>query len=204
MPADTESTDGATRAQGAQRRRVRLPAPGRVLAVPLPTLPRMPSLPKLSSLPAFRRLELLKPQLPGIKLPPPERLAFYAAMGVMGVAEVIEWPVVLAVLASQAVARRSFGEAPWERRPAGSPKEQAPAWAEGGASARPAEGAGGAGAGQHAGQTREPAGPAGEPAGPAGERAGRAGEPPREASSPRPRRSPAAQRGRAKAAAPPP
>jgi hypothetical protein len=173
MPAATESTAETARGQGARRRSVRLPAPGRVVTVPVPALPRMPSLPKLPGVSALKQLELLKPQLRGIKLPPPERLAFYAAMGAMAVADVIEWPVALAILASQGVARRTFGEPPWERLPA--------------------ERAGGAGAEERASQAREHASQARE-------RASQA----REASSTRPRRSPAAQRGRTKAAAPAP
>jgi hypothetical protein len=53
-----------------------------------------------------------------LPLPHPEDLAFYAGLGVLGVLELIEWPVVVALAAGHVLLRRShsrmiteFGEA---------------------------------------------------------------------------------------------
>lgn len=45
--------------------------------------------------------------LPDVKLPPPERLAFYGGLGVLAVAGAVEWPVAAAIGVATMVARRS-------------------------------------------------------------------------------------------------
>jgi hypothetical protein len=48
--------------------------------------------------------------LPGVKLPPPERLAFYGGLGALAVAGAVEWPVAAAIGVATMVARRSRRE----------------------------------------------------------------------------------------------
>jgi len=45
--------------------------------------------------------------LPEVKLPPPERLAFYGGLGALAVLGAVEWPVAAAIGAATVVARRN-------------------------------------------------------------------------------------------------
>ncbi len=48
--------------------------------------------------------------LPDVKLPPPERMAFYGGLGALAAVGVVEWPVAAAIGAAAVVARRSRRE----------------------------------------------------------------------------------------------
>ena len=44
--------------------------------------------------------------MPGVKMPPPERLAFYGGLGALAVVGAVEWPVAAAIGVATVVARR--------------------------------------------------------------------------------------------------
>ena len=98
MASDTHSTDtdvASAAIEETEARRLKLRAPGINMALPIPRI---------------EQLAWLRPQLPQIKFPPRDRMLFYAGMGALAVAEVIEWPVALAIVASQAIARRALSD----------------------------------------------------------------------------------------------
>lgn len=98
MATDNHGTDTdvvSATIEEAEAKRLKLRAPGINMALPIPRI---------------EQLAWLRPQLPQIKFPPRDRMLFYAGMGALAVAEVIEWPVALAIVASQAVARRALSD----------------------------------------------------------------------------------------------
>ncbi|MCJ0904759.1 hypothetical protein [Rhodococcus sp. ARC_M6] len=50
------------------------------------------------------RFELNLPVLGAVPLPPPEQLAYFAAMGLMVAFEIIEWPIALTIAAGHLLA----------------------------------------------------------------------------------------------------
>lgn len=53
-----------------------------------------------------RKPHITVPVLGRVTLPPPEHLAFYAVLGVLGALEIVEWPVVLVVGAGHILAEQ--------------------------------------------------------------------------------------------------
>lgn len=74
--------------------RARLPRP------PMPRVPR-PSVPRVGRAEATHAAKVAAGYLPA-----PERLAYYAGLGVLGAVGLIEWPVAAAIAAGTVVARR--------------------------------------------------------------------------------------------------
>jgi hypothetical protein len=77
---------------------VRLPRP------PMPRVP-VPSVPRVGRAEATHAAKVAAGYLPA-----PERLAYYAGLGVLGVAGLIEWPVAAAIAAGTVVAQRGRRE----------------------------------------------------------------------------------------------
>lgn len=85
---------------------------------------RMPELrmPELR-MPELRMPDVVRVSVPGVSstdvngavafvrsyLPPPQQAAYYACLGVLGVLQMVEWPVVVAIAAGTAVSRQVPG-----------------------------------------------------------------------------------------------
>lgn len=60
------------------------------------------------------KFSLRIPVVGTVRVPPPDQLAFYSALGVLAALNVIDWPVALAVGVGQAVLARHFTDRPRE------------------------------------------------------------------------------------------
>ncbi|MBB6344856.1 hypothetical protein ACWGH8_41285 [Nonomuraea muscovyensis] len=86
----------------------------RLPRVPLPDMPRLP-VPRLShvTMPHVNRQEVGHAvDVARSLLPPPERVAYYGALGALAVVGVIEWPVAAAIGAGTVIAQRARSKEP--------------------------------------------------------------------------------------------
>ena len=66
------------------------------------------------------KFSLRVPVVGTVRVPPPDQLAFYGALGLLAAFSVIDWPVALAVGVGQAVVARHFSDD--EQEEVGKPK----------------------------------------------------------------------------------
>lgn len=57
-----------------------------------------------------KKFSLKLPVVGTVRVPPPDQLAFYGALGVLAAVNVIDWPVALAVGVGQAIVARHFSD----------------------------------------------------------------------------------------------
>lgn len=57
-----------------------------------------------------KNFSLKLPVVGTVRVPPPDQLAFYGALGVLAAVNVIDWPVALAVGVGQAIVARHFSD----------------------------------------------------------------------------------------------
>ncbi len=57
-----------------------------------------------------KKFSVKVPVVGTVRVPPPDQLAFYGVLGILAAANIIDWPVALAVGAGQAIISRHVGD----------------------------------------------------------------------------------------------